>query len=162
MLEGSDENIHRKLVQKYNSYYRHWMDFNFIVALFALVGLFLSIIKWESQFSDRSVDGSKLLKDEFFTDIIVFIASFMGGIAILIKYYFESIWQNYKNPMAFYKTIVQSQVEAGIVNEEDLTENFKLEKPWCWMLKQYTLWIELFLMLVVPLPFTYNNVTFVE
>ena len=53
-------------------------------------------------------------------------------------------------------------MEAGIVNEEDLTENFKLEKPWCWMLKQYTLWIELFLMLVVPLPFTYNNVTFVE
>ena len=138
------------------------MDFNFIVALFGLVGLFLSIIKWEEQFSDRSVDGTKLLKDEFFTDIIVFIVSFMGGIAITLKYYFESIWQNYKNPMAFYKTIVKSQVEAGIVNEEDLTENFKLEKSWRWMLRQYTFWIELFLMLFVPLPFTFDNVTFVE
>ena len=162
MLEGSDENIRRKLVQKYNSYYRHWMDFNFIVALFALVGLFLSIIKWESQFKDRSFDGTTLLKDEFFTDIIVCIVSIMGGIAIILKYYFESIWQNYKNPMAFYKTVVKSQVEAGIVNEEDLTENFKVEKSWHWMLKQYTFWIELFLMLLVPLPFKSNNITFVE
>lgn len=49
----------------------------------------------------------------------------MGTIAIIIKYYFEAVWQNYKNPVAFYKSIVQRQVEIGMVKEEDLTENFK-------------------------------------
>ena len=49
-----------------------------------------------------------------------------------------------------------------MVNEEDLTENFKLENPFFWMIKQYTFWLELFLMLTVPLPFTWNGIIFEE
>lgn len=77
----------------------------------------------------------------------------MGTIAIIIKYYFEAVWQNYKNPVAFYKSIVQRQVEIGMVKEEDLTENFKTQSNFSWMVKQTNLWLELILMLVVPLPF---------
>ena len=83
----------------------------------------------------------------------MFIISFMGGIAIALKYYFESVWLNYKNPVAFYKIIVQRQVEAGMINAEDLTENFKLESPYVWMVKQYAFWLELVIMMVVPIPF---------
>ena len=51
-------------------------------------------------------------------------------------------------------------MEAGLVNEEDLTENFKLERPSLWMIKQYTFWIEMFIMLIVPIPFNFNGKNF--
>ena len=84
------------------------MDFNSIVALFAIIGLLLSIFKWEAQFTKRSFDAEVVYDkyDDFITDIIVFRGSLMGAIGIVLKFYFESIWQNYKNPVAFYKTIV--------------------------------------------------------
>jgi len=86
----------------------------------------------------------------------------MGSIAIILKYYFESVWQNYKNPVAFYKIIVQRQVEAGMINAEDLTENFKIERPIVWMAKQYAFWLELLIMMVVPLPFKTGGIFFEE
>ena len=42
-FEYTDEAIRRKLVNKYNAYYRHWRDLNFLVALLAMIGLFLAI-----------------------------------------------------------------------------------------------------------------------
>ena len=98
----------------------------------------------------------------YFTDFVVFIVSVMGAVGIIFKYYFEAIWLNYKNPVAFYKTIVQRQVEAGIVNEDELTENFKLERPIIWTIKQYTFWLEVILMLLVPLPFRIGGIIMEE
>ena len=46
--ENSDDYIRRKLVEGYNSYYRHWQDMNLLVAFFAIVGLLLAIFQWES------------------------------------------------------------------------------------------------------------------
>lgn len=83
---------------------------------------------------------------------MVLVVSIMGACAILLKFYFESIWQNYKNPVAFYKNIVQRQVEAGMIDEEDLTDNFKIPRPGVWMSKQLNMWLELLLMLIVPIP----------
>ena len=48
----------------------------------------------------------------------------------------------------------------GMVNEEDLTENFKVESPSKWMFKQARFWLEIVMMIIVPLPFditTGNN-----
>ena len=83
----------------------------------------------------------------------MFLISILGCVAIILKYYFESVWYDFKNPVAFYKIIVQRQVEAGMIDPEDLTENFKTKLPIVWMMKQYTFWLELLLMMVVPLPF---------
>ena len=40
-----------------------------------------------------------------------------------------------------------------MIDEEDLTENFKTERPLAWMFKQSRFWLEILIMLVVPLPF---------
>jgi len=40
-----------------------------------------------------------------------------------------------------------------VIDPEDLTENFKTKLPIVWMMKQYAFWLELLLMMVVPLPF---------
>ena len=55
--ENNDDQIRRHLIDKYNSYYRHWKDLNILVALFALITLFLSIYQWESEFSLRGANG---------------------------------------------------------------------------------------------------------
>ena len=86
----------------------------------------------------------------------------MGAMAIFLKFYFESVWQNYKNPVAFYKIIVQRQVEAGMIDADDLTENFKIESPSIWIMKKSLFWLELVVMLVTPLPFTIGGVMIEE
>ena len=121
LTENSDDTIRRKLVQKYNTYYRHWKDLNYIVALFAMVGLVLTCFKWEAYFNERGPDGQQAKSTGYTADFVVFIVSIMGAVAILMKYYFQSIWLNYKNPVAFYKTTVRKLVEIGVVDEESLT-----------------------------------------
>ena len=90
--------------------------------------------------------------DSFFTDLTVMLVSLMGGAAIVIKWYFECVWQNFKNPVAFYKQLIRVQVEMGKIDEDDLTENFKTELPIVTLIKRKTMWIELLLMLVCPVP----------
>ena len=53
--------------------------------------------------------------------------------------------------------IVQKQVAEGLLDEEDLTENFKTEAPVSWMVRQKLFWFELFIMMAVPLPFLELN-----
>lgn len=117
-----------------------------------MIGLFLAVIQWETQFNNRGVDGRDISSVGFFDDFVVLVVSVMGVFAILLKYYFESIWQNYKNPVAFYKNMVQRQVEAGMIDEEDLTDNFKISRPGVWMVKQANMWLELLLMMIIPIP----------
>ena len=57
LTENNDEFIRRKLIEKYNNYYRHWLDLNLLVCLFATAGLFMAIFEWESQFPVRGPDG---------------------------------------------------------------------------------------------------------
>jgi len=53
--------------------------------------------------------------------------------------------------------MVMHQVEIGMVNKEDLTENFKVENSWLWMAKQVSMWIELILMFICPVSFDDNK-----
>ena len=93
MMENSDEYIRRKLIDKYNAYYRHWQDLNMLVALFAMIGMTLCIVEWESSFSSRSGNDPALLESSaFFTDTVVFIVSCIGATAVITKFYFESVW----------------------------------------------------------------------
>ena len=105
-MENNDDYIRRQLIKKYNLFYRHWKDLNLLVALFAITGLILSLYTWESSFADRGVDGKLPDDPNYFSQIIVLVISLMGIVAIILKFYFEAVWQNYKNPVAFYKAIV--------------------------------------------------------
>jgi len=161
-MENSDDTVRRKLVAKFNNYFRHWQDLNMLVALFAMVGLILSVIAWETQFSNRGPTGSDSSSVGFFVNFVVLVISIMGAVAIVIKYYFEAVWQQYKNPVAFYKSMILRQVELGNVNEDTLTENFQIQSPFSWIVRQTNFWLELILMLVVPMPSGYTEGTFTD
>ena len=64
-----------------------------LVALFAMVGLILSMFEWEHNFNGRGDYGLDIPPDDYFTELIVLVISGMGFIAIVFKYYFEAIWQ---------------------------------------------------------------------
>ena len=40
-----------------------------------------------------------------------------------------------------------------MVDEDSLTENYKNQNSFVWVVKQYSFWIEMIIMLVCPLPF---------
>ena len=106
-MENSDDYIRRKLMEKYNLYYRHWKDLNILVAIFAIIGLILDVIEWETAFNKRGADGRTYVNSTLVTDIVVFFISMMGVVAIIVKFYFQCIWNNYKDPVAFYKMLVK-------------------------------------------------------
>ena len=107
LVDTADETIRRKIVDKYNNYYRHWWDLNLVIALFATTSLVLAILQWEDTFNYRGPDGRDVSGVGYFTQFIVFVISLNGAGAIILKYYFESVWQNYQKPVAFYKSIVK-------------------------------------------------------
>ena len=92
LFEYNDDAIRKRLVKKYNLYYGHWKDLNLLVAVFAMIGLVVSAIHWEANFDGRGPYGTEFTKVGHVTDIIVFMCSLMGVFAILLKYYFESVW----------------------------------------------------------------------
>lgn len=111
LIENNDDYIRRKLIQKYNAYYRHWTDFTILTAIFAVIALFLAIYQWENEWPLRGVDGRTKPGNSFLTDTVTMLVSIMGAMSIIIKFYFESVWMNFKNPIMFYKQLVQQQVE---------------------------------------------------
>lgn len=93
------------------------------------------------------------MRDDLFTQLIVLVISVMGAVAIFAKFYFKAVWSQYKNPVAFYKSMTMTQVAVGLVDEESLTDNYKLESPVTFVICQPGFWFELLLMLVIPLPY---------
>ena len=153
VADNNDDSVRRKLVSKYNNYYRLWQDFTLLVALFAIIGLVLAVMQWEKSFDGRGPKGDQFMKDDLFTQLIVLVISVMGALAIFAKFYFKAVWSQYKNPVAFYKSMTMTQVAVGLVDEESLTDNYKLESPIRFVLCQPGFWFELMLMLVIPLPY---------
>jgi hypothetical protein len=87
------------------------------------------------------------------TRTMVLIITIIGLICVVIKFWLEANWQNYKNPMAFFKILVKKQVELGLVDAEDLTENFHIrDSPFFSMLKNGKFWVEVIIMAIIPLP----------
>jgi len=98
--------IRRQLINKYNKYYRHWTDFNILVAIVAFVGAILSILNWDESFMRRGTDGTNNTESFYVTRMLVLLTTIFGLFAIIMKFWLEANWQNYKNPIAFYKTLV--------------------------------------------------------
>ena len=62
LSENNDDTVRRKLINKYNVYYRLWQDFVLLVALLAMIGLGLACFSWENEFSSRGADGTEATK----------------------------------------------------------------------------------------------------
>ena len=63
-----------------------------LVAIFALIGLVLACISWETSFHARDPDGTTPDNNDYLTLLIVMVVSVMGAVAIIFKYYFEAVW----------------------------------------------------------------------
>ena len=128
-----------------------------VTALFATVSLILAIVQWEKTFDDRGDDGLDTTVVSLVNELIVFVVALNGAGAICIKYYLESVWQNYKSPVAFYKIILNQRKEAGLEVKGKLGDNFKTISGFRWIIRKPQFWLELLCMLCVPLPFKVNG-----
>ena len=65
----------------------------------------------------------------------------------------EATWQHFNNPLRFYRRMLRIQVELGLVDKKMMKISMiHRENPFCWMLKRPLFWIELLIMLLIPLP----------
>jgi len=119
-----------------------------------MTGLALSIMQWETTFSRRGPDGTQFdSASDSLTDNLVFCLSSIGCFAIFIKYYLESVWKDYKNPVEFYKALIQHQAESGIINPDLVTKGYTRQSNLLWILTNFNFWVEILIMMIVPLPF---------
>jgi hypothetical protein len=133
--ENSLVNLRTQLMDKYNSYFEMWRSLTFVQAMLAAIGLFLTLITWEATFKKafRDPNSTDFQAKEIYVRLNNFMTVFViltTGIAILVcyhKYRCRLIWQEYKHSMVFYKTLVWKQVELGLMDADDLTENFTLK-----------------------------------
>lgn len=87
--------------------------------------------------------------------------SFIGCIAIMIKYYFEVVWKDFKQQATFSKVIFKKLAESGNFDldpakvkehyQKKIHKNFN-NQVISQMAKNYAFWMEIVLMMVVPLP----------
>ena len=152
LQENSDETIRRKLIEKYTKYYRYWKDFNVLIAVLAGLGLILGLYQWESEFYQRGERGIGTDTHGIVAQLIIALTSVIALLAIFIKWRLQAVWRNYRNPLAFFKKIVKKQVELGLVNEQDLTDNYKDESSTWWVLRQPYFWAEVFIVSLFPYP----------
>jgi hypothetical protein len=49
--EANSATIRRKLLERYNIFFRHWRDYTVFVAVVSMIGLILTIFNWEATFT---------------------------------------------------------------------------------------------------------------
>jgi len=48
--EANSATIRRKLLERYNVFFRHWRDYTVYVAVVSMIGLVLTLFNWEATF----------------------------------------------------------------------------------------------------------------
>jgi len=62
------------------------------------------------------------------------VISFLGLVAIVIKYRMEATWRHYDNPMKFYRKILRQQVDVGLADQDSMNnKGVDRENPFYWI-----------------------------
>ena len=65
----------------------------------------------------------------------------------------EATWRNYDNPIKFYRKIVRQYVDIGLKEKRAMKDkSIYRENPFLWMIKRPKFWIEIIIMIIIPLP----------
>ena len=92
LQENSDETIRRKLIEKYTKFYRHWKDFNVLIAVLAGLGLILGLFQWETEFYSRGDKGMESGDIGIVAQLIIALTTIISLFAIFIKYRLQAVW----------------------------------------------------------------------
>ena len=98
--------VRDKLIKKYNLYYRYWIDYSVLAAVFATISLLIACFEWEYVYPER-FNLTTLDYSNVFSVILILAVSALGVISIIIKYRMEATWRHFNNPMRFYRRILR-------------------------------------------------------
>lgn len=86
--------------------------------------------------------------------IMILITTLICILVNFKKHSTKQVWLEYKNPVAFYKKLIQKQVELGVMNEAAVTENFAVRHVNIFtVFSDKDFLFELFILLLIPYPF---------
>lgn len=146
--ENSDDTIRRDLISKYVLYFKHWEDFNLLVAFIAMTGLVCALIDYEYEFNQRPSDGS-LVSKSYYTTLNQDIISLIGIVAVILQWRLEAVWQQYRNPIKFYRTMLKKQIQIGLLDKSELKKKSAIHDSYSkFTLTSWRFWFEIVVMLV--------------
>lgn len=149
------------LLNKYNIYFNHFRDYTVAVAFLAMCGLKTNIEMWERTFvpAFRDPNSTDVEQKELFTglaekmSLVILLSTLVCIYANYLKTLSRQIWKEYKDPMAFYKNMVQLQVRLGVMSSEDLSENFETASFGFWsVITDSQFLFETIILLLIPFP----------
>ena len=116
-----------------------------------MIGLVVGVVEWNRLYPERATDIFN--SSNLFVESFIAITSLLGVVAIVIKYRFEATWRNYDNPVKFYRKIIRTYVDMGLKEKSAMKEkSIYRESPFLWMAKRPKFWIEILIMIIIPLP----------
>jgi hypothetical protein len=128
LIENTEAHIRKRLLEKYNVYYAHWKDFYCLTAFLAMAGFFVALADWEDTFDHRGPDGHLTKKRQLVFSPLIKYLTVMAITSLFIEHYFASKWQDYRNPVSFYKQTTVKLVEQDMLGRHLITENYRLEQ----------------------------------
>jgi hypothetical protein len=153
-------------MNKYNQFFNLWRDFTMLLAFISAIGLFINIFLWESTFDPafRDPNSADVTKRQELTHLFeylsmfLFISTLVAIVVCGLKHYCRQVWEEYKNSLVFYKTMVQRQAQLGLMDPESLGANFNVQqKGFRTVMKDWHFWAEVLILLLIPYPFTMPN-----
>ena len=163
--EVSPDKLRVELVKKYANYFSHYIFYSVLLAFFAIIGLALSIVCWESTFTSAFRAYDPLNPDpqayqtyRIYLNLEETMHSLIGistAVSIFVcfqKHLTKTVWQEFSNPIEFYKKLVIKQVELGAIDEDAITDNFRKQSGFMQVMKDKVFWAEVFMLVLAPYP----------
>jgi hypothetical protein len=112
-IELTHHRMRDMLLRRYNKYHQYWINSTHLNTVLAMLGLGLAITNWELSFEQREVDGQLVKPQTNILDIIVLVTTLLSILTVFIKEYCAVVWYDYRNPLAFYHSIIREQHKRG-------------------------------------------------
>ena len=80
-----------------------------MVAFLAAVGLLINIINWNLSFQTDNNNVAFRTAANMQGNVLTELVTFLAVVSVILKYYFKNVWMDYRQPLAFVKTLLNEQ-----------------------------------------------------
>ena len=87
-------------MRRYNNIYLYWKRLTVFIAFLAMVGLSITYISWRKSWKLSPGQQREPYYDQ--TTYIVLFTTVIACFCVGVKYYFQEVWNDYRNPSTFF------------------------------------------------------------
>ena len=124
-----------------------------------MLGLGLCLLNWELSFKDRYELADNNDLEEFsgemtrnFLESVIMATSFLAIFALFLREFCAAVWFEYRSPLQFSRHLEKfARTDRGELDNESFCKS-ETYKHFCTMFKSRSLWVDLFILMLMPYP----------